>query len=209
MIRVRDDDVLIGSSSHPDPLAEFKRVHKLICESSRLIHVPAILIHHNISTGSPGIVDFPGAVEFVQEKTDDGKMLPEVHGWQHIDYAKLSTAEVVDDLKRCQDFILKHFGRMATKWYTPWGANAPHLYEAANHVELELVDCSAINKLQGRYGVVKRLSDGKSIDYLEGDEIFMHWWQGGSHLRRVVEVLKHGTWAKAVEANEGNGLFEA
>lgn len=209
MIRVRDDDVLIGSSSHPDPLDKFKKVHKLICESNRLIHIPAILVNHNISTGSPGVVDFPGAVEFIQEETDDGRMLPEVHGWEHVDYAKLSFKRVVDDLERCQDFIWMHFGRIPTKWYTPWGANASHLWEAAEQVNLELVDCSKINKLQGRYGVVKRLSDGENIDYLEGNEIFMHWWQGGSHLRRVIEVLKCGTWIKAVEANEGNGLFEA
>ena len=199
----RDDDVLIGSSEYSDPLEKFKQVHSWICEvpKEKLLHVPAILLYHERATGAPGIIDIPGAVEFVREETQEGRMRPEIHGYEHVDYGKLDKDTVIDHLQRCDDFIYKEFGVVPTTWYTPWGASQPHLHEAAEDAGLKLVDCSKIHKLRGRHGVVQRLRDGEDLSFLENDEIFMHWWEGGLRLKRVIEVIKHGSWDKAVEEN--------
>lgn len=202
MIYVRDDDVLIDSSSHEKPFEHFKTVHYWICESNRLLHVPTILINNVVKDGTKGIVGFPEAVEFIKSETVAGRMRPQIHGLEHIDYGKLSEDDVRSHLKICREFMWYYFDVVATAWYTPWGASQPHLWSAANKEGLELVDCSRINKLAGRHGVVQRLRDGhKPEDFLEEDEIFFHWWEGGLRLKRVVEVLKHGSWKAAEEAN--------
>ena len=198
MIRIRDDDVLISSSSTHDPLAKFKMVHGWIQEvSETFIHVPTILVTE--------IQEFPKAIEFIRQETAEGRMLPEVHGLKHIDYANLEHDEIVNQLEYCRGWIRKNLGCEVKKFYSPWGAGSDergtHIRLAAKAAGLELVTCENINKMTGRYGVVQRLMDGEDISYLDGDEIFLHWWQGGSRLKRIIEVAKHGTWDEAVKHN--------
>ena len=190
MIRVRDDDVLLPSSGNSNPLLRFQEIHRWICEApDKLIHVPAILVKE--------IADFPEGIEFIRQETAEGRMLPEIHGREHIDYGKLTYDEVMRDLRICSDFIWNNFSVVPTTWYTPWGASQDHLHEAAKDSGLKLVDCSKITKLQGRYGICQRLKDGTSIDHWDGGEIFMHWWEGGSRLLRVSKVAQHGSWEAA------------
>jgi len=194
MIAVRDDDVLIKSSSHENSFSHFKTVHNWICESDKLLHVPAILVTE--------IQEFPECIEYIKDEASKGKMRPEIHGLRHIDYAKLSVEEVVVHLNKCKDFLLDKFNVNATTWYTPWGANASHLFDAAAECKLKLVDTSRINKLAGRYGMVQLAREGRDLNkFLEGGEIFFHWWEGGMRLKRVIEVLKHGSWEAAKAAN--------
>ncbi len=202
MIYVRDDDVLIDSSGFEDSFKHFKTVHEWICETDKLMHVPAILVHNVVKDGSRGLLGFPDAMEFIKSETAAGRMQPQIHGYEHIDYGKLNKEEVRDHLMKCQDFIWRNFNFDPTVWYTPWGASQPHLHEVTELMGLKLVDCSRIHKLAGKHGVVQRLRDRESPDYLEDDEIFFHWWEGGLRLKRVIEVLKHGSWDKAESENK-------
>jgi hypothetical protein len=203
MIYIRDDDVLIDSSSYSDPFKHFKTVHGWICElPDKLLHVPALLMYHNIEKQDRGLLSFPEAVEFIKAETAAGRMRPEIHGYEHKDYKPLSVERVVTELEICKDWLWCEFDTKATKWYTPWGANAPHLYEAADTAGLELIDCSDINKLAGRYGVVQQFREGRLPEYIEEKEIFFHWWEGGNRLQRAIEVIKHGDWITA-KANNG------
>jgi len=193
MIYVRNDDVLIQSSSWDDPLGRLKQIHGWICESDRFLHIPAVLVTE--------IQEFPEAIEFISEETAEGRMLPELHGLTHIDYAKLSESEIIDQLSEGKDWMQDKFGLVPNRFFSPWGGNAEHMYTASAACDLELIDCSRINKMNGRHGIVQRLKDGESIDYLEDDYIFSHWWQGGARLKRIIEVAKHGSWEAAAEAN--------
>ena len=199
MIRVRDDDVLLPSESYSSELGRLKQIHEWICEvPDRLIHVPAILVLE--------IQEFPEAIEWIRQETLEGRMLPEIHGLSHKDYAAMTEKEIVAELNVCRDWIDYKFGWQATQFYSPWGAGADmrgaHIRSAAESTGINLVTCEDITKLCGRYGVVQELMDGRDIDYLEGKEIFLHWWEGGSRLKRVVEVIKHGNWAEAVKHNK-------
>lgn len=199
MIRIRDDDVLLGSSSWEDELGRLKQIHSWICEVPwKFIHVPAILVTE--------IKEFPACMDWIREETAEGRMLPEIHGLSHKDYASLTPADIVLELRECKEFIAKEFNHKATKFYTPWGAGADergkHIRGAAASVGLEMVTCERINKMTGRYGVVRQLMDGHSLNYLDGDEIFMHWWEGGARLKRIVEVAKHGSWDEAAKHNK-------
>lgn len=207
MIYVRDDDVLIESSSYKDPFKHFQTVHDWICETDKLLHVPAILVNNVVKDGSKGITGFPEAMEYIKSETAAGRMRPEIHGYEHIDYGKLNKAEVVAHLEMCQNFMWYYFDVQPTKWYTPWGASQPHLHDAASFVGLKLVDCSNINKLAGRYGIVQQLKDGRDISYLENREIFFHWWEGGLRLKRVIEALKYGSYAAAAEVHSDEKWF--
>ena len=199
MISVRDDDVLIGSSSTTDPLAKLKMVHEWICEVPKtLIHVPTILVTE--------IQEFPECIEFVRQETAEGRMRPEIHGLRHIDYAALEYDEIVNQLEYCRGWIKRKLGCDVTRFYTPWGAGedkrGAHIRPAAAAVGLELVTCADIHKMNGRYGVIQELMDGRDISYLDGDEIFLHWWENVTRLKRIVEVIKHGDWASAKAANK-------
>jgi peptidoglycan/xylan/chitin deacetylase (PgdA/CDA1 family) len=169
-----------------------------------LIHVPTICLLE--------IQEFPEAIEWIRQETQEGRMLPEIHGLSHKDYAKLTEKEIVAELNVCRDWIYHQFGHEATKFYSPWGAGfnaaGAHIRPAAESTGIELITCEQINKLQGRYGVCQELADGRDISYIHnfGGEIFMHWWEGGSRLKRVVETIKHGSWAEAKKANRK--LFE-
>jgi hypothetical protein len=199
VIRVRNDDVLIPSSSYNSELGRLKQIHEWICEvPDTLIHVPTILVTE--------IQEFPECIEWIRQETQEGRMLPEIHGLSHKDYASLSEGEIASELTECREWIWQTFGVVANKFYSPWGAGADargaHIRPAAKSVGIELVTCENISKLCGRYGVVQELMDGRDISYLGDDgEIFMHWWEGGCRLKRVVEVIKHGGWEEAKKAN--------
>ncbi len=199
MIGIRDDDIILPSSSYENELDRVKQIHEWICEvPDRMIHIPTILVTE--------IQEFPEAVEWVRQETQEGRMLPEIHGFEHVNYAELTYETVVNQLEYCAGWIRRKFDYEPTRWYTPWGAGedeaGAHLRPAAEAVGLTLVTCKNINKLNGRYGVIQELKDGRDLSYLDNQEIFMHWWTGGSRLKRVVEVAKHGSWVAAKEANK-------
>jgi len=199
MIRVRDDDVLISSKGTDNPLKKLQMIHEWMLEvPDKLIHVPTILVTE--------IQEFPEAIEWIRQETLEGRMLPEIHGLSHKDYAALTPDEIKRDMEYCRDWIYVHLGHRPTKFYTPWGAGfdarGAHIRPACAEIGIEVVTCEHINKLNGRYGVVQNLKDGKSIDYLEGDEIFLHWWESMARLKRIVEVIKHGSWEAATAANK-------
>lgn len=206
MIRIRDDDVLIPSSGWSNGLGRLQQIHAWICEvPDVLIHVPTILITE--------IQQFPECIDFVRNEAAEGRMEPQVHGLKHIDYADLTPDEIKRDLSACISWIKEHLGVTPTMWYTPWGAGfddrGGHLPHAAEEVGLKIVGTrpEEICKIRGQYGVPRRLEDGASLSVFDGKEIFVHWWEGGARLKRIVEVAKHGSWAKAKAAPENSELF--
>jgi peptidoglycan/xylan/chitin deacetylase (PgdA/CDA1 family) len=204
MIRVRDDDVLNKSSGMGDEFKKLQMVHEWICEvPDTLIHVPAILVTE--------IQAFPEAIEFIRQETAEGRMIPEVHGLEHKDYANLTSSEIVLELEECKEWIFKNLGHKATKFYTPWGAGADergkHIKGAASAAGLEMVTCKGINKLNGRYGVVQEMKNGRDIHYLDGREIFLHWWENMTRLRRVVDMIKYGSWEEAAKSSKYKKIF--
>jgi len=192
VIYIRDDDVLLSSKGFSDPVIRLKQIHSWILESPKLMHVPTILCSE--------IQGFPDAIKFVKEETLAGRMMPQLHGWEHIDYAKLHLSAIKTHLEDSKHFMIDNLNVCPTRWYTPWGANAPHLYVAAKECGLKLIDTSGIIELGGPTGVLINLQNGVPIDYLDGREIFLHWWQRGLRLWRLALVAKHGSWQAAKDA---------
>ena len=162
MIYIRDDDVLLGE------FAKFKRVHDKICRSPRLMHRPAIVVSD--------IQKFDDGMLLVEEETKEGRMLPEIHGLEHIDYAKIPFIEIKTHLYTCVEFIENKFSYTPLKWYTPWGADTEEMRRASKEVGLELVNCENRNKLRGEDSVWDYMKQGNDMSYIEGQAVFMHYW---------------------------------
>ncbi len=186
MIRIRDDDVILSSTEYVNKPGgahgRFVGIHKLIIQNTdKFIHVPTVLVTE--------IQGYPQTIEYIKYEAGEGRMEPQIHGLQHIDYKPLSLSEVKDHMNECFDFFDKEWGITPTRWYTPWGANAPHLYEAAAEVNLELIDCSNLLKpSKVRNDMIADLEAAR--EKYKDCEIFMHWWKGGAGtIDRIVRKL--------------------
>lgn len=169
-----------------EDLEKFKVVHEKIKKYGAL-HVAAILVTYD-SRGwyEPGL-------KYISTQVDNGSIEPQIHGYDHIDYAPLDEATTRSHINSCIDFTECSFGRTPTIWYTPWGANTSRLQRVANEFRLTLVDCSNINQT---HKIVKALRGRNRAAYVEQykkhGEVMIHYWQGKSvnALDEVLEALK-------------------
>ena len=174
MIYIRDDDVLVRSRRY-DPLSQFKKVHEIICSNEQFLHVAAIL--------TTEIREFPDAVQYIREEVEGGRMLAEIHGFQHIDYGKLSPDETARHLAECIAFHTESFGSRPTKFFTPWGVSTPGISLACETLDLEMVDDSA-KKLGGKAGLYREVKAGLRPAV---QEILIHWWNDTDKLEYVMK----------------------
>lgn len=175
----------MSSSSHEFPASRFMEVHERIIEAggSNVVHVPTVLCKL--------VQEYPETIDYIKFKTKDDEMIPEVHGWDHIDYAKLKKQEIVDDLNRCIEFFVTRLDHTPTIFYTPWGANASHVLEASNEVGLKMVDCSNINQVKRLANALKSKNGEAYLkQYREHGEIMLHWWEGGlDRTQRIIRTI--------------------
>ena len=193
MIYIRDDDVLVPSKSTVHPFEKFRKFHSWLCESPRLLHIPTILVTE--------IQQFPEAVEFVRAESAEGRMKPQLHGYQHIDYGKLAKEEIREHLERSLEWWEGNIGGPCfDKWYTPWGANSVTIREAADEFKLQIVDCSQLILLEKALAQMKKRGGPAIVNGYEERELFWHWWQQGLRPLRLAMVTKYGSWERAESA---------
>ena len=196
MIYVRDDDVLIRSSDWGSSFSRFKQIHEwcLAVKSYPVMHVPAIL--------TEDIQRFPECVEYIKEETERERMDPQLHGVAHVDPDTFGYEGLIEQLKIGKGWMEDNLGVTPTRYYTPWGAGEADgqewMWKAATKCDLKLITCEGYNKLNGRHGMVQQLKDGHDPrTFLEGKEIFMHWWSRGERLQRVLQAIEAGSWEAA------------
>lgn len=215
MLRIRDDDVLVRSSSWNNSFTHFKEIHEYIAGTEgKVMHVPAVLVSE--------IQEFPECIAYMKEQTALGTMEPEIHGYKHIDYSRLAlpldkvpprgriklenysddelsvqAQEVIRHLSSCVQWITTEFGRAPTKWYTPWGADNKLLRDCAKIVGVELIGTENLFEIAA---ALEMLRNGASLEDIEKrGEVMIHWWQRGSRVKRFCAVARHGSWAEAVK----------
>lgn len=192
-IRIRDDDVLVSSSSFTGKEFErFRGFHNMVKEDPKhFVHVLAIL--------ATEIRAFPECIDFIKEETAKGTMFPEVHGLHHIDYASLPYEAVVAQLSEAKQFIIDNFNYTPTLWYSPWGAGADargaHLRPAAIDAGLNLVTCVGMiqpSKLINEIRAIENTTTAKKaiIERWAGSEILRHWWEGSGALMESIKFFK-------------------
>ena len=201
-IRIRDDDILVSSSSFPGKeFDRFRGFHNTVKEDPKhFVHVLAIL--------ATEIQAFPECIDYIREETAAGHMYPEVHGLHHIDYASLPYNEVVTQLTEAKQFIINEFNYVPTLWYSPWGAGADergaHLRQAALDAGLNLVTCEGmiepsamlydvravkgLDRETGSRVITPTMTKEFLLKKWEGKEILRHWW---SSVGQLNEIIKH------------------
>jgi len=168
MIRVRDDDVLSITRfyNYETALPRFKEVHKVIVEGGAC-HVAAVLCGE--------IHRFSGLSAFLREQYENGTLIPEIHGWSHVDYTGMLSGEVERDLENCIKLIKTATGYSPTKFYSPRGATSFELIEVTNSLGLDLVDVSkTLYPKRAVFGGKGWASNRAEV--LAGRELFIHWW---------------------------------
>lgn len=193
ILRIRDDDVLVHSSGYSNIPTRFKQYHSWFAPVyGKVLHVANILCFD--------IQPYQETVEFIREEFDLGHLEPQIHGWRHDKYHQMPLAEVVDSLKKCQDWFVDVLDAQASLWYTPWGASEPHLWEAAAMVGLELRDTS---KIQMPGEVVNALKDPANypLDKINEKEVLSHWWERGRRIERIVACYQYGSYFQAKSIN--------
>jgi hypothetical protein len=191
MIYIRDDDVLMPSSGIQDPFKKFRRIQNWLKEvPQHFMHVPAILVTE--------IQQFPKCIDFVREETKEGRMEPELHGYEHIDYGRLTLNEVKNHLEMSLEWMKEEFEVVPKKWYTPWGGHNGTMEEAAHSFNLEMVTTANIVRPSNFLDMIKK--HGPILD--QDVEIFMHWWNRGLRLRKITGIYKCGSYKNALEQDD-------
>jgi hypothetical protein len=196
MIGVRDDDILLDSSDWGNPFLRFQEIHRwiLAVKNYPVMHVPTIL--------TTEIQEYPECIEFIREETAQGRMDPQLHGVRHVDPGKFGYNGLIEQLKEGKGWMEDNLGVTPTRYYTPWGAGEANgqewMWKASTKCDLKMVTCEGYYKMSGRHGVVQMLKEGKDPrTFLEGKEIFMHWWQRGERLQRILLAIEAGSWEAA------------
>lgn len=177
MIRVRDDDVLITREDFP----QFKKVHELICQYPNALHVAAVICD--------GKWDIE-AIDYMRRELSAGRLEIQIHGWQHIDYAKCPDTE--EHLKKSIEWIGRIFSKTPTKWYTPWGADTPELRAMAEKYGMELV---GVKTALQTHKILPALRSKHRENYIRlyrnHGEVMIHHWQSKSTdaLKEVLDAL--------------------
>ena len=96
--------------------------------------------------------------------------------------SEVAEDEIVRQIGSGQCRFRSWFEREFTKFYTPWGANAPHIRRACERCNVEMVDCSnTVTCVQVNNGEVQA----------PVDELFIHWWAGKERLNRALKRLSN------------------
>jgi peptidoglycan/xylan/chitin deacetylase (PgdA/CDA1 family) len=180
-----------------ESLHKIKRLFSwLTISPENLLFVPTILVEE--------IQKWPEVIEMLKDSVQEGTSAPQLHGWQHLDYA----AEPQSKIERHLDMSLEWFntvlGYAPTIWATPWGAKASTAMDLAcakYYIKVETTE--------------NTIGPGRAVEILKGSPIqpvpadtsiptiFSHFYDAGLNLRRVAEICKHG-YPKAKELY-GNG----
>ena len=190
MIRVRIDDVFVDSSAFTDEkaIARFKQIHRWIIQvPDKAIHIPTILVTE--------IQNYPEVIKFVKEETAEGRMSPQLHGFEHIDYAKLPESEIKDHLEKSIEWMDKNLDVQPTTWCTPWGGYNQTMQNAADACYLT-VETTGGTLSPGK--AVKTATDhGPDVLIRNHRTIMAHWWERGLQILRLVEIVKYGSYTEA------------
>jgi len=193
LIRIRSDDVLVHSEQMKGvEFNKWRKHHQWVLEApDYFYHVAAILCKD--------IQDFPNAIAFINEEVGAGRLALDLHGWEHVDYAKLTQEEIELHLEQSFEFFLKTFNCLPTRWATPWGGNSSDISKAARKYSLQVE--GVIDPVIDQGQAVHIVQSANSIVPLLGKVIMVHWFERGLKLWRIIQAAKYGSWVEAAVAH--------
>jgi predicted deacetylase len=193
MLRIRIDDVLVHSKGY-NPDDRFAQISRWLEQCPRIKQDPTILVKD--------IQAYPTTVEAIRQKVQEGKMFPELHGWEHVDYNKLDDLEVARHLFKSMDWFEKTLHVTPKIWATPWGAESERLSKIASSFDLKVEGVGA-TIAPGQWLAEARKQKNMIMDQTVMD----HWWQRGLRLLRIATVINCGSYEEAAKTRKD--LWEA
>jgi peptidoglycan/xylan/chitin deacetylase (PgdA/CDA1 family) len=193
-IIMRNDDVLGHSSAYDNPVPRFKKYQRWMLEGlDDFEHMPTIVVTY--------LEKWPEAIDFIREETAEGRMRPELHGWDHIDYNSMPLGEIREDLDKSLIWMSKNLVVTPKFFYTPWGG-APSLAVQAACTEFGLTPLGVQNTVScsGVLRYVKQHGHISASKVYAGREILTHWWQKNMRVPRLVKIWHYGGLAQAMKA---------
>ena len=192
MIRIRTDDVLVHSKPFKGKEFErWKNIHLTIMEDpEHFYHTPAIVVN--------SIVDFPECVDYIDNQIAEGVIYPNLHGWDHIDYGKVSYDVISEHVELALEWFYKTWRVHPLRWVTPWGANTEDIQEACWVYGLELEDTR--NPVIDQSEADKLVREVGNIEPLYGKVVMNHWFEKGNKLQRIIAIGKYGSLEEAKTA---------
>jgi peptidoglycan/xylan/chitin deacetylase (PgdA/CDA1 family) len=178
-------------------LQKFKKHHQWCLKAPSLFYPTAAILCSEIQA-------FPEAVDYVRSELDAGRLYIDLHGWEHVDYAKLPLETIEEHLDKSFEYLIETFGCLPIRWATPWGSNSEAIETACRKYSLlwEGVEDTVID--QGP--AMALVKEAGTLAPLRDRVIMVHWFERGLKLYRIVQTGVHGTWEEAVKAHPE--LFE-
>ena len=194
--RIRFDDVLWSTGDPKIQGKEFQKLTKNInwCESlwDRVVLAPAILVKD--------IQAFPECIEWVRQKTEEGFIYPDLHGYDHGPYQTRTEEEVSEHLDKSLEWFNSELDTVPVRWVTPHGSNSPAMTDAARKhglvietTDFPVVDQKAADTL---------LRESWDLQDLDNKVIMNHWWERGLRLYRLAKVLEYQNVQDAMGASK-------
>lgn len=174
---------------------KWKKHHQWVLEGpDYFFHTAAILCSE--------IQDFPVAIDYIKDEVAAGRLSLDLHGWEHIDYAKLTQEAIEEHLEKSFEFFLKTFNCLPFRWCTPWGGVSNNVNRAARKYSLVVEGTSdPVIDQSIAVNVVKQYN---TIEPLRGKTIMVHWFERGLKLYRMIQTAKYGSWSDAAEKDPDN-----
>ena len=123
MIYLRSDDIMVHSTGWGSGTDRFKQQHRWVLECPDMImHMPAILVKE--------IQEYPECIEFVKEETNAGRMKPELHGYQHVQYKTLPPKEIREHIEKSLEWFDKELDWRPRIFALPWGKGKEEVIES-------------------------------------------------------------------------------
>lgn len=194
--RIRIDDVLWNSA--PMKGAEFAKFQKHVnwAISANIPVRPALLCLDMDKR--------PEVIEYVKCMTERDNSFTgcDLHGWEHLDYAKEDEHTVRSHVARALEWFDKCGLAPPIRWVTPWGSKSRDMEDVANSFGLVIETTDPpVHDQKLVHNVLKRDGDCRNMD---GIVIMVHWWERGLALYRICEAVK---WGSIQEAKD-NSPFE-
>lgn len=188
MLIIRVDDVLVESaqwSGRRNAPYRFAQIHRWLCKSKKIMHMPTLICFT--------LQNFPDTVKLIQQETLEGRMNPQLHGWEHINYNALSEFDIKIHLDKSITWFKENLGKEPLIWCTPWGSVSEKLEKCAKTFGLEI---------QGTSGLLEPLlwlknyeneSSETLSNLIENNmcyNILAHWWERGGRLDRISKMCE-------------------
>lgn len=172
------------------PEQRFQQIQRWCLEDSMFMHTPTILVKD--------IADYPSTISYIKEQTQEGRMDPQIHGYVHEDYGRMTKEVISEHLSKCKEWFDQQDLPAPTLWYTPWGANNETIQEAGAEAQLRVVGVSPREiAFPGAILDAMRRTNKDLATLLGPRDIFMHWWERGNRVRRVISAGKFVSIANA------------